>query len=157
MDNITGLKVAILITDGFELVEMMKPRQALDQARARTSIVSPKHQHVRSWNFVEWGQEFPVDIPLDGANPGDFDALSLPGGVMNPDKLRMDPKAVKFAKAFFDADKPVAVICHGPWTVIATGYAKGKKIASWPSLKTNLQNAGAQWMDQEVVVDGKLV
>ena len=86
-----------------------------------------------------------------------FDALSLPGGVMNPDKLHMDPKAVKFAKAFFDADKPAAVICHGPWTVIATGYAKGKKIASWPSLKTNLQNAGAQWMDQEVVVDGKLV
>lgn len=119
--------------------------------------MSPKHQHVRSWNFVDWGQEFPLDVPLDGANPGDFDALSLPGGVMNPDKLRMDPKAVKFAKAFFDADKPVAVICHGPWTVIATGYAKGKKIASWPSLKTDLQNAGTQWMDQEVVVDGKLV
>jgi protease I len=157
MDNITGLKVAILITDGFELVEMMKPRQALDQAGARTSIVSPKHQRVRSWNFVEWGQEFPVDVPLDGANPGDFDPLSLPDGIMNPDKLRMAPKAVKFAKAFFDADKPVAVICHGPWTVIATGYAKGKKIASWPSLKTDLQNAGVEWMDQEVVVDGKLV
>jgi protease I len=157
MDNITGLTVAILITDGFELVEMMKPRQALDQAGARTSIVSPKHQHVRSWNFVEWGQEFPVDVPLDGANPGDFAPPSLPGGVMNPDKFRMDPKAVNFAKASFDADKPVAVICHGPWTVIETGYAKGKKIASWPSLKTDLQNAGAQWMDQEVAVDGKLV
>jgi protease I len=129
MDNITGLRVAILITDRFELVEMMKPRQALDQAGARASIVSPKHQDVRLWNFVEWGQEFPVDLPPDSANPGEFDAISLSGGVMNPDKLRMDPKAVKFAKAFFDADKPVAVICHGPWTVIETGYAKGKKIA----------------------------
>jgi protease I len=106
---------------------------------------------------VEWGQEFPVDIALDRADPGDFDALLLPGGVMNPDKLRMEPKAVAFAKGFFDAGKPVAVICHGPWTVIETGYAKGKKIASWPSLKTDLRNAGAEWMDQEVVVDGKLV
>jgi protease I len=157
MDNVTGLKVAILITDGFEEVEMVKPRQALDQAGAKTSIVSPKPQQVRSWNFVEWGQEFPVDIALDRADPGDFDALLLPGGVMNPDKLRMEPKAVAFAKGFFDAGKPVAVICHGPWTVIETGYAKGKKIASWPSLKTDLRNAGAEWMDQEVVVDGKLV
>ena len=157
MDKVTGLKVAILITDGFEEVEMVKPRQALDQAGANTSIVSPKHQTVRSWNFVEWGQEFPVDIALDRADSGDFDALLLPGGVMNPDKLRMEPKAVAFAKAFFDAGKPVAVICHGPWTVIETGYAKGKKIASWPSLKTDLRNAGAEWMDQEVVVDGKLV
>jgi protease I len=149
--------VAILITDGFEQVEMLKPREVLDRAGATTSIVSPNHQHVRSWNFVEWGQVFPVDVPLDRADPGNFDALLLPGGVMNPDSLRMLPKAVAFAKAFFDAGKPVAVICHGPWTVIETGYAKGKKIASWPSLKTDLQNAVAQWMDQEVVVDGKLV
>jgi protease I len=157
MNNITGLRVAILITDGFEQVEMLKPREALDLAGAKTSIVSPKHQHVRSWNFVEWGQVFPVDVRLDRANPGDFDALLLPGGVMNPDSLRMLPMAVAFAKGFFDAGKPVAVICHGSWTVIETGYAKGKKIASWPSLKTDLQNAGAQWMDQEVVVDGTLV
>jgi protease I len=157
MDNITGLRVAILITDGFEQVEMLKPREVLDRAGATTSIVSPNHQHVRSWNFVEWGQAFPVDVPLDRADPGNFDALLLPGGVMNPDSLRMLPKAVAFAKAFFDAGKPVAVICHGPWMVIETGYAKGKRIASWPSLKTDLQNAGAQWMDQEVVFDGKLV
>lgn len=142
MDNITGLRVAILITDGFEQVEMQKPREVLDQAGAITSIVSPQYSHVRSWNFVEWGEEFAVDIPLDRAAPGDFDSLLLPGGVMNPDSLRMLPKAVAFAKGFFDAGKPVAVICHGPWTVIETGYAKGKKIASWPSLRTDLQNAG---------------
>jgi len=157
MGNITGLRVAILITDGFEQVEMQKPRQVLDQAGAKTSIVSPQYPHVRSWNFVEWGEEFAVDVPLDRAHPGDFDALLLPGGVMNPDSLRMLPKAVAFAKGFFNAGKPVAVICHGPWTVIETGYARGKKIASWPSLKTDLQNAGAQWMDQDVVVDGQLV
>lgn len=157
MDNITGLKVAILITDGFEQVEMQNPREVLDQAGAITSIVSPQYPHVRSWNFVEWGEEFAVDIPLDRAAPGDFDSLLLPGGVMNPDSLRMLPKAVAFAKGFFDAGKPVAVICHRPWTVIEAGYAKGKKIASWPSLRTDLQNAGAQWMDQEVVVDGQLV
>ena len=157
MNSLNGLKVAILITDGFEQVEMVKPREALDEAGAETSIVSPKNQSVRGWNFVNWGEEFAVDIPLDKADPEDFDALVLPGGVMNPDSLRMLPAAVEFAKSFFDAGKPVAAICHGPWTVIETGYAEGKKIASWPSLKTDLRNAGAQWMDEEVVVDGKLV
>jgi deglycase len=127
MDKVTGLKVAILITDGFEQAEMVKPREALDQAGAKTSIVSPKPQYVRSWNFVEWGQEFPVDIALDRADSGDFDALLLPGGVMNPDKLRMEPKAVAFAKAFFDAGKPVAVICHGPWTVNRNWLRQGKE------------------------------
>ena len=157
MPDLKGLKVAILITDGFEQVEMVKPREALDQAGAATSIVSPKRESVRGWNFKDWGEEFAVDIHLDHADPKNFDALLLPGGVMNPDTLRMQPKAVAFAKAFFDAGKPVAVICHGPWTVIEAGAAKGRRIASWPSLKTDLRNAGAEWIDQEVVVDGELV
>ena len=157
MDELRGLKVAILITDGFEQVEMVRPRQALDQAGAETSIVSPKDQNVRSWNFTDWGQEFRVDLQLNRASPDQFDALLLPGGVLNPDTLRMIPEAVAFAKSFFDAGKPVAAICHGPWTVIETGYAKGRRIASWPSLKTDLRNAGAEWMDQEVVTDKNLV
>ena len=157
MENIRGMKVAILIEDGFEQVEMVEPRKALDQAGAETSIVSPRNEHVRAWNFTEWGDNFPVDVALDRARQDDFDALLLPGGVINPDKLRMQPKAVAFAKAFFDAGKPVAAICHGPWTVIETGAARGRRIASWPSLKTDLRNAGAEWMDQEAVVDGNLV
>ena len=157
MANITGMKVAILIEDGFEQVEMVEPRKALDQAGAETSVVSPRNEHVRAWNFTEWGDNFPVDVALDRARPDDFDALLLPGGVINPDKLRMQPKAVAFAKAFFDAGKPVAAICHGPWTVIETGAARGRRIASWPSLKTDLRNAGAEWMDQDAVVDGNLV
>jgi len=157
MANIKGLKVAILIEDGFEQVEMVKPRAALDDAGAETSVVSPRPQRVRGWNLVEWGQEFPVDIPLDNADPHHFDALLLPGGVMNPDKLRMEPRAVAFAKSFFDSGKPVAVICHGPWTVIEAGAARGRRIASWPSLKTDLRNAGAEWVDEEAVTDGNMV
>jgi deglycase len=157
MENLKGLKVAILITDGFEQVEMVNPRYALDQAGAETSIVSPKQSSVRSWKIREWGEEFPVDLSLGGANAEDFDALLLPGGVMNPDSLRMLPDAVAFVKAFFDAKKPVAVICHGPWTVIEAGAAHGRRIASWPSLQTDLRNAGAEWVNQEVVVDGNLV
>ena len=157
MANLQGLKVAILIENGFEQVEMTEPRKALDQVGASTAVVSPRSQRVRGWNFSDWGEEFAVDVPLDQADPQDFDALLLPGGVMNPDTLRMQPPAVDFVKAFFDADKPVAVICHGPWTIIETGAARGRRIASWPSLKTDLRNAGAEWVDQEVVIDGNLV
>ncbi|MDQ1468902.1 MAG: protease [Bryobacterales bacterium] len=157
MDNITGVKVAILVEDGFEQVELIEPRKALDQAGATTSIVSPRSPRVRGWNFTNWGEELPVDVPLDRARPDDFDALHLPGGVMNPDFLRMQPKAVAFVKAFFDAGKPVSVICHGPWTVIEAGAARGRRIASWPSLKTDLRNAGAEWVDEEAVVDGNMV
>jgi protease I len=155
--TLSGKKVAILVTDGFEQVELTEPRKALDQAGARTSIVSPKADKVRGWKFTEWGDELKVDLALDKANPDDFDALLLPGGVMNPDKLRMEPKAVEFAAAFFDAGKPVASICHGPWMVIETGAAEGRRIASWPSLRTDLENAGAEWVDEESCVDGNLV
>lgn len=156
-ENLAGLKVAILVDDGFEQVELVEPRKALDQAGAETRVVSPKGERVRGWDFTDWGDELPVDVPLDGAKPDDFDALLLPGGVFNPDALRMQPKAVAFVKAFFNAGKSVASICHGPWTVIEAGAAQGRRIASWASLKTDLRNAGAQWVDQEVVVDGNLV
>ena len=157
MDELKGLKVAILVDNGFEQVELTKPQKALDLAGADTQIVSPQHERVRGWYFTDWGEEFPVDVPLSRAQVQNYDALLLPGGVMNPDRLRMLPKAVEFAKAFFDAGKPVASICHGPWMVIETGAARGKRIAAWPSLKTDLRNAGAEWVDEEVVVDGTLV
>lgn len=155
--NLQSVKVAILVADGFEQVELTEPRKALDQAGAKTSIVSPKKDRVKGWKSTEWGDELPVDVSLDQAKPEDFDALLLPGGVMNPDKLRMEPKAVQFVKSFFDAGKPVAAICHGPWTIIEAGEAKGRRIASWPSLKTDLRNAGAEWVDEEVVRDGNIV
>jgi len=157
MDSLKGLKVAILVADGFEEVELVKPREALDNAGAKTSIVSPQREHVRSWNMKEWGEEFPVDVMLNQTRPQDFDALLLPGGVMNPDKLRMEPAAVAFVKSFFDEGKPVAAICHGPWTILEAGAARGRRITSWPSLKTDLRNAGAEWTDQECVVDQKLI
>lgn len=155
--NLAGLKVAVLVDDGFEQIEMVEPRKALDQAGAKTTVVSPKKEKVRGWDFTDWGDEFPVDLPLDQANARDFDALLLPGGVINPDRLRMNPRAVEFARSFFDAGKPVASICHGPWMVIEAGGARGRRIASWPSLKTDLLNAGADWRDEECVVDGALV
>ena len=157
MENLNGLKVAILVENGFEWVELVEPRKALDQAGAETKIVSPRDKRVRGWKFTEWGDELPVDVALDQALARNFDALLLPGGVMNPDALRMQPKAAAFVKEFFDAGKPVAVICHGPWTVIEAEAARGRRIASWPSLKTDLRNAGAEWMDREVVVDNNLV
>lgn len=155
--TLNRLKVAILVTDGFEQVELTEPRKALDEAGAETSIVSPKDDRVRGWKFTEWGDELAVDVPLNQASPQDFDALLLPGGVINPDKLRTQPEAVAFAKAFFDAGKPVASICHGPWTIIETGAVRGRRMTSWPSLRTDLSNAGAEWVDQEAVVDRRLV
>lgn len=155
--QLDGLRVAILVTDGFEQVELEQPRSALAGAGATTQIVSPKSGRVKGWKFTDWGDELPVDLPLEGARADDFDALLLPGGVMNPDQLRMIPEAVQFVKDFFDAEKPVAVICHGPWTIVEAGKARGRRIASWPSLKTDLRNAGAEWIDQELVVDRNLV
>jgi protease I len=152
-----GMRIAILVTDGFEQVELVKPRSTLDESGALTQIVSPKDGHVRSWNFTDWGLPFPVNVWLLKTAPDDFDALLLPGGVINPDTLRMQPKAVAFVKAFFDAGKPVAAICHGPWTIIEADAARGRRMTSWPSLRTDLRNAGADWVDQDVVVDQGLV
>ncbi len=156
-EKLNGTRVAILIADGFEQVEMTEPRKALDQAGAKTCIVSPADDRVRAWKFKEWGEEFPVDVALDEADPENFDALLLPGGVLNPDKLRMIPAAVNFVRSFFQTGKPVAAICHGPWTIIEAGQARGRRIASWPSLQTDLRNAGAEWIDEEMVRDGNLV
>lgn len=156
-NSLQGVKVAILVTDGFEQVELTEPRKALHAAGAETQIVSPKEDKVRGWKFTEWGDEMEVDLPLNEAKPEEFDALLLPGGVINPDKLRMNEKAVAFVRSFFDDRKPVAAICHGPWSIIEAGHARRRRIASWPSLKTDLRNAGAEWVDEEVVVDGNLV
>jgi protease I len=156
-EKLSGKRVAILVTDGFEQVELEKPKQALDQSGAKTSIVSPKEGKVKGWQHTQWGDEFPVDVPLNQARAENFDAVLLPGGVINPDRLRMDEKAVQFVKSFFGSGKPVAAICHGPWTIVEAGAARGRKIASWPSLKTDIRNAGAEWVDSEAVVDGNLV
>lgn len=155
--GIQGLRVAILATEGVEQVELTEPRKALEEAGAKTTLVSPKEGKIRAWNISDWGDELKVDLSLKQARPEDFDALHLPGGVINPDKLRMIPEAVAFVKAFFDAGKPVGAICHGPWMVIEAGAARGRRIASWPSLKTDLKNAGADWRDEPVVNDGNLV
>ena len=157
MNDLKGLTVAILADNGFEQVELLEPRRALEEAGAETLVVSPQRERVRGWDFTEWGQDVPVDVALDRAKAGEFDALLLPGGVMNPDRLRMQPAAMAFVRHFVETGKPVAVICHGPWTLIEAGVASGRRITSWPSLKTDLRNAGANWVDQEVVVDGNLV
>lgn len=156
-DKLNGLKVAILATDGFEQSELLEPRKALNEAGAKTEVVSPKQGKVRGWNHKEWGEEVAVDRDLQQADAQQYDALVLPGGVMNPDNLRTNARAVAFVKAFFDQGKPVAAICHGPWTVLESGAARGHRMTSWPSLKTDLKNAGAEWVDEEVVVDKNLV
>jgi len=155
--TLAGKKIAILVADGFEQVELSKPREALDHAGAVTQIVSPAGKKVKGWNHTEWGEEMDVDVALKSADPGEFDALQLPGGVMNPDHLRMDPAAVEFVKHFFESGKPVAAICHAPWSLIEADVVRGRRITSWPSLKTDLRNAGAEWVDEEVVRDGNLV
>lgn len=155
--ELKGQRIAILVDDGFEQVELSEPRKALDEAGAKTSVISPKENKVKGWKSKEWGDEVAVDVAMGQARPEDFDALLLPGGVMNPDKLRMQPAAVRFVEAFFAAQKPVAAICHGPWMVLEAGAAKGRKMTSWPSLKTDLKNAGAEWTDQEAVTDRNLV
>ena len=155
--TLKGKRVAILVTDGFEEAELLEPRKALDDAGATTEVISLSSNKVKGWNHKEWGKEVPVDVPLKSAKADDFDALLLPGGVMNPDQLRMNPDAVEFVKHFTDAGKPVAAICHGPWTLIEADAVRGHTMTSWPSLKTDLKNAGAEWVDKPVVVDGNLV
>ena len=156
-DQLKGKRVAALVTDGFEQVELLEPRKALEQAGAAVDVVSPKTSEVKGWNHTEWGQKVAVDRPLDSARPDDYDALLLPGGVINPDALRINPKAIEFIRSFVASGKPIAAICHGPWTLIEADAVRGRTITSWPSLRTDLKNAGAQWVDQEVVVDNGLV
>jgi protease I len=155
--KLDGKKVAIVVTDGFEQVELTSPKEALEREGAICEIVSPKEGKVKGWKHVEWGDELPVDVPLAQAKADDYDALMLPGGVMNPDKLRVMPEMRKLVKSFFDAGKPVAAICHGPWSLIDAGVIEGRKVTSWPTLETDLVNAGAEWVDEEVVVDDGLV
>jgi protease I len=157
MEHLNGKKVAILVANGFEQVELTEPKKALDEAGAETRIVSPAKGKVKGWQHTEWGDELPVDVPLAQARADEFDALLLPGGVMNPDHLRRNPEAQRFVKAFFEAGKPVAAICHGPWTLIDAGVARGRKMTSYETIQMDLKNAGVDWVDQEVVVDRNLV
>jgi protease I len=157
MGNLDHQRIAILVANGFEQVELTEPKKALEQAGATTDIVSPENGKVRGWNFTDWGDEFTVDTPLDRANARDYSALLLPGGVMNPDQLRRNERALNFVREFFASGKPVAVICHGPWTLIDAGLVRGRKMTSYHSIQMDLKNAGANWVDQEVVVDAGLV
>jgi protease I len=156
-NTIQGKKIAILATDGFEQVELTKPRQALQEAGAQTQVVSPQAGKIKGWNMKQWGEDVSVDVPLKSADPANFDALLLPGGVMNPDQLRMIPEAVRFVKHFFDAGKAVASICHGPWMLVEADAVRGRTVTSWPSLKTDIKNAGGNWVDKEVVRDSQVV
>ncbi len=152
-----GKRIAILATHGFEQAELLEPRKALEAQGATTQVVSPEKGKIKGWNKKDWGKEVPVDIPLGSADAAAFDALLLPGGVMNPDKLRTIPAAVQFVRQFFEAGKPVAAICHGPWLLVEAGAVRGRTVTSWPSLQTDIRNAGGTWVDQEVAVDNGLV
>jgi protease I len=156
--NLNGCLIAILATDGFEQSELTDPKKLLEQAGANTEVIAPGSvSSIKGWSGKDWGDSVSVDTALNDADPDKYDALVLPGGVMNPDKLRMDPDAIEFINAFASAEKPIAAICHGPWTLIEAGLVDGKNITSWPSLKTDLENAGAHWADKEVVTDGNLI
>ncbi len=155
--KLNNRKVAIVVTDGFEQSEFEKPLEALKKEGAEVDVVSPKKGKIKAWNEKNWGNEFEANVAISEASSDKYDALLLPGGVMNPDNLRADKKVVAFVKDFLQNDKPVASICHGPWTLIETGLLKGRKLTSYHTIKTDLQNAGAQWVDEEVVVDNGLV
>ena len=155
--ELRGKKIAILATDGFEQVELTEPRKALSNVGATTVVIAPKNGEIKGWNRKDWGQAVKVDLLLSEANPHDYDALLLPGGVMNPDHLRMDPAAVNFVRQFVSTGRPIAAICHGPWTLIEADALRGKTVTSWPSLKTDIKNAGAIWVDQAVVTDGQFI
>ncbi|HET9796183.1 MAG TPA: type 1 glutamine amidotransferase domain-containing protein [Thermoanaerobaculia bacterium] len=155
--KIDGMRVAILATEGFEQSELLEPKKALEKEGAVAEVVSPKAGKIRGWEGGDWGKEVDVDVLLEEADPSRYEALVLPGGVMNPDKLRMNPRAVAFVKSFVESGKPIAAICHGPWTLIEAGAARGRRMTSWPSLQTDLRNAGAQWVDEEAVVDDGIV
>jgi protease I len=155
--KLDGEKVAILVADGFEQVEMTKPREALDEAGAETKIVSLKADKIQGMNHGDKGDKFDVDLTLDQARPEEFDALLIPGGLYNPDVMRTQEKALQFARHFFREGKPVAVICHGPQVLINADLVRGRKMTSWPAIQVDMRNAGAHWVDEEVVVDNGLV
>ena len=156
MSVLSGKKIAILTENGFEEVELTSPKKALEEAGAEVVVVSPQENKVKAWDQDHWSIDIPVDVQLDNANPEDYDGLLIPGGVMNPDTMRTNEKCIAFAQHFMNAGKPVASICHGPQLLIETGSVKGRNITSYPSLKTDLQNAGANWHDEEVVTDNGL-
>lgn len=157
MQKLNGKKIAILVANGFEQSEMADPKEALEKAGAKTEIISPETGKVRGWRNGQWSDEFPVDVPLERAISSDYDALLLPGGVINPDKLRMNPLAVDFVKHMFKSDKPIAAICHGPLMLINAEIIKGYTVTSWLSIKIDLINAGANWVDERSVTDRKIV
>jgi protease I len=153
MNDLHNIKVAILSENGFEESELFSPKAALEEAGATVDVISPHATSIRGWNHGEWGKEIKVDKDIGDVSASEYDALFLPGGVMNPDKLRMNEEAVDFAAHFLKEGKPLAAICHGPQTLIETGLLKGRTMTSYPSLKTDLKNAGVHWVDKEVVVD----
>jgi protease I len=155
--QLAGKRVAIITENGFEEVELTSPLQALKEAGAHAQIVSPQSDKVKAWDHDHWSQELPVDVQIDSANPEDYDALVVPGGVLNPDQARTNEKCIAFVKHFLEAGKPVAAICHGPQLLIETGLLEGRTMTSYPSIKTDLKNAGVNWVDKEVVVDKGLV
>jgi protease I len=160
MENkLNGKRVAILVADGFEQVELTGPKEGLEAAGAITEIISPAEKKVRGWEGedMDWGSKFKVDVSLAEANARNYDALLLPGGVMNPDKLRLHPEAIEFIKQFVNSGKPIGAICHGPWTLIDAGAVRGRRMTSYPSIKNDLINAGANWVDEEVVTDNGIV
>ena len=150
-------RIAILATNGFEQSELMDPRESLKTAGYTVDVVSPEAGSIRGWKDKDWGDTVAVDVALADADAKDYDALVLPGGVINPDKLRMDPTALDFIRAFADADKVIAAICHAPWLLVETGIAKDRDVTSWPSVRTDLENAGGRWRDEAVVEDGNLI
>ena len=156
-EQLKGTRVAALVAKGFEQIELLDPKGALEAAGASVHVISPERGKVRGWDHTKWGDEVKVDRPLDEARADDYDALLLPGGVMSPDHLRMNAKAVELVKRFFEDGKPIAVICHGPWTLVEAGVVRGLTITSYPSVKTDLKNAGATWVDEPVVVDRGIV
>jgi protease I len=155
--TLEGKRIAIIATDGVEQSELVDVRKALDEAGAETVLVSPKADSIQAFKHHDKGDRFPVDMTLADAQPNDFSALYLPGGVANPDALRMEQKAVQFVREFMAADKPVAAICHGPWLLVEADAVAGRKLTSWPSLKTDIKNAGGEWVDETVCVDGDLI
>jgi protease I len=156
-EELRGKRVAALVENGFEQSELLEPKKALEQAGAQVDIVSPQTSQVKGWQHTDWGRTVSVDRQLDQAHAEDYDALLLPGGVANPDKLRINPRAVDFVKRFVESGKPIAAICHAPWTLIEANAVRGRRVTSWPSLRSDLKNAGAEWVDQEVVADNGLV